>query len=48
MARGAPKFTWKKIIVNNLSQLGLDKKAAAGIAQDRKRWRVIVKLIDAG
>ena len=48
MARGAPKFTWKKNIENDLSQLGIDKKAAAEIAQDRKRWRVIVKSINAG
>ena len=48
MARGAPKFTWKKNIENDLSQLGLDKKEAAEIAQDRKRWRVLVKSIDAG
>ena len=48
MARGALKFTWKKNIQNDLSQLGIDKKAAAETAQDRKRWRVIVKSIDAG
>ena len=48
MARGAPKFTWKKNIENDLSLLGLDKKAAAETAQDRKRWRALVKSIDAG
>ena len=48
MARGAPKFTWKKNIENDLSQLGIDKKAAAETAQDRKRRRVTVKSIDAG
>ena len=47
MARGAPKFTWKKNIENDLSQLGIDKKAAAEIAQDRKRWRALVNSIDA-
>ena len=33
MTRGVPKFTCKKIIDNDLSQLGSDKKAAAEIAQ---------------
>ena len=47
MARGAPKFTWNKNIENDLSQLCLDKKAAAEIAQDRKRWRALVNSIDA-
>ena len=47
MARGAPKFTWNKNIENYLSQLCLDKKAAAEIAQDRKRWRALVNSIDA-
>ena len=32
-AQGAPKFTWKKNIENDLSQLGIDKKAAAETAQ---------------
>ena len=40
MARGAPKFTWKKNISSDLSKLGLDRQSAKKTAQDRRKWRV--------
>ena len=48
MARGARTFTWGKNIENDLTHIGIDRKAADEIAQDRRRWRQLVHTVDAG
>ena len=48
MARGAPKFTWKNNINNDLSKIGFDRFTADEITQDRGGWRKLIRLVDTG
>ena len=48
MARGGRKFTWKKNIENDLERIGVNKADVYDVAQDRKRWRLHIRSLEAG
>mgnify|MGYP001798179549 FL=1 len=47
MARGARKFTWMKNIDNDLERIGVNRGEVCDIAQDRKRWRLLIRSLEA-
>ena len=47
MARGGRKFTWKKNIENDLERIGVNKADVYDVAQDRKRWRLHIRSLEA-
>ena len=47
MERGARRFTWMKNIDNDLERIGVDRGEVCDIAQDRKRWRSLIRSLEA-
>ena len=42
--RGAPRTRWLDVLEDDLQRLNVDLNDAAELAQDRRRWRQLVKL----